>query len=308
MEILGADIVPYISEPDFSMLLLEVTSADFKQIPESEMEEGEAHVKVVEVFHSDVVKQGQEIILPFERVADEQARIMQGFNAWNTLAFAPGDLLIMACTPLDPPERWQGVAVQEVDSMDAPEIADVRRCYEAESHSDRPQRFQIEIQKALASPDELYRYYGVDALTRRAMFDRQTSVKMIAEALRGPDVSSEAREELTGALADNFFEEDLGNEPVNVEILSSILGAIIAEPDDDQQRELILTLASLVFSGFSEDENEDEQTQIALVQAVRQPSMDQVITVLERQAQQGEEDEREVFNELLDLWKAASRK
>lgn len=308
MEILNADIVPYISETEVSMLLLELTGAKVEATTDSGTEVGEVKATVVEVFHSDDVETGQEIVIPFERVADEQARFSQGFDKWNTLSLAAGDLLIMASAPLDPPERWQGLGVLEVEARDAPEIAAVHRCYKIEATSKEPQKYKVELRTALGDADDLIRYFAIDAVTRRELYDRHDAVAMLSQALGRVQESSVIREDLTTALGDYFFDEEQGVDAINVEVIGAILKATIAESDREAQGELVQTLASLVFSGFADDEKEDEALQIELAQRVQDPPISRVIPVLEAHAAAGEDDEREVAQDLLDIWRAAARR
>jgi hypothetical protein len=296
VERLLADLVPFISDPNTVLALAKVVSAKWSQAAVRENQQGVIALEIVEVFRGPSLKA---IEIHGERLADEQARFKSSFNQWNVLRFEPGDLLLMALRQGS--GSWQALAAQQVSSLQDPAIPALRRAVEIERMEAGARRPALE--QALRSHEDLLRDYAVDAIDRRRVTPRDTGAAMLAGAAAAPDTPVESKVAFVKALAArNYFQYELGSDPVNLLIVRTIAG-LLAQAD--AKRGLLWTqfLGSTVAIQFSKDAAKDAEIRRSLIRGVTDPPPERVIAALAQQVSGGSKDPRAA--KLLQHWRGA---
>jgi hypothetical protein len=217
-----------------------------------------------------------------------------------------GELLILACKSLEPPNIWEGFAAQTISSPTSPEVDAVRRCYEVEAEED-PEKKQEMLQQLLEEGGDLDGGYAVDAIAGRALVPREVGVDMLAKAIASPKTSQETKLDLAGCMIEEpFFKERKGADAVNQKSLAAIARGQAAETDPERQRGWTDLVSAIVLSEFSENEAKAQAVRKALIQAVDPEASRRVLGILFEQVQQSSSGEREIAQNLLTAWKNAT--
>lgn len=302
VERLLADLVPFISDPNAVLALARVMSAKWSQGAVRENQEGAITLEILEVFRGPL-KPHEAMEIHGERLADEQARFKSSFNQWNVLPFEPGDLLLMALRRGSGPRPWQAVAAQQVRTPQDPAIPALRRAVEIEGMP--PGSRPPALEQALHSHEDLLRDYAVDAVDRRRVTPRDTGAAMLASAAAAPDASVESKIAFVKALAArNYFQYELGADPVNLLIVRTIASLLI---HGDAKRGPLWTqfLGSTVAIQLSKDPAKDAEIRRSLIRGVTDPPPERVIAALAQQVSGGSKDPRAA--KLLQYWRDAWR-
>jgi hypothetical protein len=233
------------------------------------------------------------------RLANEAARDRERTDRWNSLAFEPGDLLLMA---LRPGAHLVALAGEPVDSVASAEVTALRRAAEIERIEPADAR-RSGLGQALVAQEELLRNYALDALGRRSLAPRAEAAAIVAHALFSRDLPAGAQTALGSELASrNFYRYELGADPVNVEVIRSLAQLLVSS--DPAHRPLWAQLlgASLTIE-LSKDPQKDADIRTALIRGVTDPSPQRVIEALQQQLSSGSHDPR--VPKLLEAWRTA---
>ncbi len=309
MPMLSEDVVPFIPDSAVSMVVVKTSRRTPAARSEPMMEEGTVSYQVLDVLHSTRLKKGDAVEVPFTRDADESARDKRGFNHWNNLSLEPGEIVILACKPLEPPKLWEGLAAQVVGSEKSSEVAQVRRCYEIEAVKKPPEVHREKLQQALVEGEDIDRRYAVEALSERGALSRDEGVELLDRAIASGKTSGDDKLELARSLTDDrFFNERKGADAANQKVIATLSRGLAAETDADRQREWTDLLAASVLSDFSENEVKNQAVRASLIRGASPEVSRRVLGILTAQSQQGTAGEREVAIDLLAAWRAAAGK
>src|ERR1700721_2124802 len=91
---LSPNLVPTFSDPSASMVVAKVLALEPSHSKRPNVESGLLALTVIQVIHSEILRQNETFSTPFERFSDRQVRLRNRFNAWNSLSLNPGDLLL----------------------------------------------------------------------------------------------------------------------------------------------------------------------------------------------------------------------
>ncbi len=300
MERMRSDLVPFISDPNAALALAKVLSATWTPLPAEAREGGVVRLQLIDVIRGPGLSAGASIEISGKRLASEASRDRERRDRWNSLAFAPGDLLLMA---LRPGTHLTALAADPVESPASPVIAALHRTVEIERIEPVEAR-RAALWKALTGPQELVREYAIDALGRRALVSRAEGAGMLARALTAGELPASARSPLVSELVSlHFFRNELGADAVNVQVIGS-LAALVA--GDAAQRPLWAQyLGACLTIEFSKDPAKDAETRRALIRGVTETAPRLVIEALEQQVSAGNQDPR--VPKLLEAWRAAQR-
>jgi len=304
---LSADLVPFVSERTTSLVMLRVTAVTVTKDASGPQEHGRLVGEVVDVFRSDGLKPKDLVEIAFERVADPVAREHQGFDHWNVLPLRDGQLIIFALRPLDPPRRWSALAASAVDSVMSADALALREAVRLESSPAPPDQRREMLRGALGKDQNLLVLYALDALGRRRVLDRDTSIVVLVDALAAPDGSSVRRDAIVDSLTRSyFFDGRLGAEPGNVRIVGALAAELVRETDPGRREQLLRYLASCVLGSFSRDASQDATIRASLVKKVQTPSPPDVRRVLTELTGQGSEGGQRIARRLLEAWTGAA--
>lgn len=307
IQILGADLVPFISEPNTSMLLVRVVGVKLAKQMEGdvEMEVGMATMEVLEVLHSKTLVKGTTIEVPVKRVAAREVRVKNPINQWNNLTLMPGELLLLAGRIISVPNVLMGQAAIRVKGPEDPAVNAARQCYVIEESKD-PEKKRTLLEDALTSPQDILRFYALDALGRRAILPREVGVEMIAKALASDKTAPDDKMDLGMYLTRNFFfNNDLGADRANQRIVAALAAQLVKETDAEKRSDWVNLLSSCVLSEFSPKKEVDRSIRSALIAPIKTPTNAEVTSTLTKLLHQGDEEERERVRELLAAWRAA---
>ena len=282
-EELSGDLVPFISEADTSLVLVKIENVQLEPRREMDMdlEVGSIRCQVVEVFRGPALNKGDIINLPARRIADPLIRARNNFDQWNNLPLEQGRYLLLACRPLRAPSDWRALAARAVESPRSPAVAALRQCVVIEQFRGADERKREMIEEALQSPEDLERYYALDALGRRALASREMAVEMIRRAIVSTATTPESKLELGASLTGNmFFNKGEKAEGSNPAVVASLARGLVNEPDLKRRLNWARYLASCILVEFSPRTEADKEIRLSLIKSVQDPSAAKVLTAL----------------------------
>jgi hypothetical protein len=291
------------------MMLVRVVATQFRRdIAQGiAVETGDALLEVVESFHGKGPGPGARIRVHVLRAADPPIRARNNFNQWNNLNLGPGALILLACKPAEPPDRWTGIAGLQVDSTASPVLAAVRRAYDLEYSKAPPEQKNAMWTAALTSNEQVLRYFALDALGRRHAVPRNIAVPLVAHAVAAKTLQPQERLDLAAHLTGSpFFERQFEDDAGNQRVVSVLAEALLHEPGDAQRVVWARYLASCILMRFADDATADARIRAGLISATRIPAT-QLVDVLRRTALLAADDERKQLERLAAAWSAASR-
>lgn len=300
MERMRSDLVPFISDPNAVLALARVVSATWTPLPAEARETGVVRLELVDVIRGPGLSSGAVIEISGKRLANQQSRNRERTDRWNSLAFEPDDLLLMA---LRPGNLFSALAADPVDSPTSPAVAALRRASEIE-RIDPVEARRTALAQALTASEDLLRDYALDWLGRRGLASRTEAAGMIAHALFAADLPPSSRSSLVTELTSrHFYRYELGADPVNVQVIRSLARLLI---NGDPARRPLWTqfLAASLTIEFSKDPHKDAEMRAGLIRAVTDPPPQRVIDALQQMLSAGTEDPR--VQKLLDAWRATS--
>ena len=301
MERMRSDLVPFIAEPNVVLALARVVSATWTPLPSEAREAGAVRLELIDVIRGQGLSSGAAIEISGKRLANEQSRDRERTDRWNSLAFEPGDLLLMA---LRPGNHFSALAADPVDSPASPAVAALRRASEIERIEPVEAR-RTALAQALTAPDELLRDYALDCLGRRGLASRAEAAGIIARALLAADLPPSAASSLVGELTSrHFYRYELGADPVNVQVIGS-LARLVTSGESARRPLWAQFLAASLTIEFSKDPHQDAGMRASLIRAVTDPTPQRVIDALQQQLSAGTKDPR--VQKLLEAWRATSR-
>jgi hypothetical protein len=296
-----SDLVPFISDPNVVLALARVVSAAWTPLPSEAREGGAIRLELVDVIRASGLPAGATIEMAGKRLANEQSRVRERADRWNSLPFEPGDLLLMA---LRPGTDFAGLAAEPVDSPSSPAVAALRRASQIERIEPLEVR-RTAVGQALTAHEDLLRDYALDWLGSRGLASRTEGAGTIARALFAPDLPASSRSSLAGELTSrHFYRSDLGAEPANVLVIGS-LAALLTAADSSRRPLWTQYLAACLTIEFSKDPLKDAEMRAGLIRAVTDPPPRRVIDALQQLLSADPRDTR--VQKLLDAWRAATQ-
>jgi hypothetical protein len=313
--VLQADLVPSIGDPAVHMALVRILEVQPAPSKAPAIEQGELSLRVLDVFHSTTLKNGDIIAVPFERYVDERARFKDPANQWNLLPLQPGQHLVLACRPLKPPRFWEGLAALAVSGPDAPEVAELRQCWQIARFQGPPEERQRRLEEAFASQKTpltgirgILRRYALHALSKQIIGPGH-GVALINRAIVSDKTSPDEKMELASALTNKWaFDEGRGADANNREIVSILARELVKDTDPTRRSRYVNLLGNCLLRDFSEDADKDQQIRLALIRATGSPPSPKVAEILAEEAKTEEDaEDRKVTEELLEAWRAAAK-
>src|SRR5579859_4671397 len=173
---LSPNLVPAFSDSSASMVVAKVTALEPSHSNRHNVETGLLVLTVIQVIHSELLRQNDSFSTPFERISDPQIRLRNRFNAWNSLSLHPGDLLLLAVKTERPSKTYSSLAAAPLSSPNDPDVTAAVECYRMElALREKPPAIQQMLARALESGPDLARSFVLDLLTRRKAFSRESS-------------------------------------------------------------------------------------------------------------------------------------
>ncbi len=294
-----SDLVPFISDPNVVLALARVVSAAWTPLPSEAREGGAIRLELVAVIRASGLPAGATIEMAGKRLANEQSRVRERSDLWNSLPFEPGGLLLMA---LRPGAQFAGLAAEPVDSPSSPAVAALRRASEIERIEPLEAR-RTAVGQALTAHEDLLRDYALDWLGRRGLASRTEGAGMLARALFAPELPASSRSSLAGELTSrHFYRSDLGAEPANVLVIGSLAALLTAAESAPLWTQY---LAACLTTEFSKDPHTDAEMRAGLIRAVTDPPPRRVTDALQQLLSASPRDTP--VQELLDAWRAATQ-
>ena len=172
---------------------------------------------------------------------------------------------------------------------------------------EKPPAIQQMLARALETGPDLVRSYVLDLLTRRKTFSRESSASILESAVNSGNVAPNPRQDLGFQLVSgNLFDENLGADTVNVNIVSALAKQMVNSTDRKSRDQWLGYLSSCVSREFATDVKRDHELRFALVKAVHDPSPQQVISALHSAVHSASDpDEAKPAKRLLETWQAA---
>jgi hypothetical protein len=305
---LSPNLVPTFSDPSASMVVAKVVAREPSHSNRPNVETGLLALTVIQVIHSEILRQNESFSTTFERISDPQVRLRNRFNAWNSLSLDPGDLLLLAVKAERPSKIYASLAAAPISSLNDPDIAAAVECYRIErALQETSPAIQQKVAQALQSGPDLARSYVLDLLTRRKAFSRETSASLLESAVNSGKVPPNFRQDLGFQLVSgNLFDENLGADTVNANIVSALARQMVNSTDRKSRDQWLGYLSSCVSREYATDVKRDREVRFALVKAVRDPTPGQVISALNSAVREASDpDEAKPAKRLLETWQAA---
>lgn len=303
VEILSADLIPFISETKSSTLLVRVKDVQLLQEADEgiEMEVGILTVEVLEVFFSKDFVLGDTIGIPFKRPVDLSIRDRDNINQWNSLQLNKGGLLLVAGLT-DTPYILKGQAGINIDTLNDSVISAVRQCYQIEEDGNIKEKLSL-LEDALAGTEDILRHYTLDFLGRRSMLGRKAGAEIIGYAMISKNITPEHKLDLGFYLTRNyFFKSELGADSTNQKVVTALAEILVQETDVEIISNAAQLLSSCVLDEFSPKKETNLLIRSSLISAIHTPTSKQVTTVLYGLLPKVDEIERDGIKELLEAW------
>jgi hypothetical protein len=267
------------------------------------VETGRVSLRVVRVLAGEPVPAGQSIEVPYERMSQPLLRVRNLVNQWNAINLSTGQMLIVGCTGGGDLKLWTAVAAQQIAGPEAPEIAQLVRCYEIERGAEAADKRRQLLSDALKQGKGILFRYALDAVGPRGLVPREVGVAMVADAAASPQTGPEEKdalgEAITGAWA---FDAHKGADAANSRVLATLESGLIAEKSVARAAGWLRLLSSCVQAEFSDIPADDQRARIALIRSVKDPAPEAVRGALTRQIAEGSAGDKEIATELLPLW------
>ena len=305
---LSPNLVPTFSDSSASMVVAKVIALESSHSNRPDVETGLVALTVFQVIHSELLRPHESFSTPFERFSDPQVRLRNRFNAWNSLSLDPGDLLLLAVKTERPSKIYASLAAAPISSPNDQQVAAAVECYRMErALQEKPPAIQQMLARALETGPDLVRSYVLDLLTRRKTFSRESSASILESAVNSGNVAPSPRQDLGFQLVSgNLFDENLGADTVNVNIVSALAKQMVNSTDRKSRDQWLGYLSSCVSREFATDVKRDHELRFALVKAVHDPSPQQVISALHSAVHSASDpDEAKPAKRLLETWQAA---
>ncbi len=305
---LSPNLVATFSDPSASMVVAKVVALQPSHSKSPNVETGLLALTVIQVIHSEILRANESFSTAFERISDPQVRLRNRFNAWNSLSLDPGDLLLLAVKTERPSKIYASLAAAPISSPNDPDVAAAGECYRIErALREKSPAVQEMLTRALESGPDLARSYVLDLLTRRKAFSRQTSASVLESAVNSGNIPPNFRRDLGFQLVSgNLFDENLGADTVNVNIVSALARQMVNSTDRKSRDQWLGYLSSCVSREYATDVKRDREVRFALVKAVRDPAPGQVISALNSAVREASDpDEAKPAKRLLETWQAA---
>jgi hypothetical protein len=305
---LSADLVPQILNKNASIVLVKIVNTHLVREPDADLpvEAGLVTFQVLEVFRSPTLAPSNTIQVPARRIADPLTRFRNNFDQWNNLHLEVGNLLVLACQPLQPPSLWTGLAAKPVEGPGGPQLEALRRCIALEQFAGPPERKIELLGDALKSKEDLLRYYAIEVLASGKACTRERAAELMAAAIASPETTAPHKLELGSNLTRNaFFNKDDKAAGVNPIVVAALAQGLVAETDIPRRLSWARYLASCTLGQFADDPAEDLKIRRSLIRKAQPPPSVQVIKALSDVSPYAQDDEREIVRNLLAAWKAA---
>lgn len=301
---LAGDLVPYISDPTVSLVLVRVAGARWSPASDDpHWESGPLQLRTVELFAGQAPKPGETISVAARRYADPMKRGEMGFDAWNTLTLDVGATIVFALRRVN--EAWIPLAGEDVPPGDQRMAAALRRAVEIEK-LDAPARRGVAFAQALGSQDALLFRYALDAITRRGRVPREQAADIMAQRMAANGLSANARFQLVQQAAKRpIYDDDRGADVANRLAIGVIAQALVRETTPEWSLIWAQLLSTSLLPAFSTDAKQDTEIRRALIRAVAEPVRRDVPAALTKAAAQSPNDPR--IARLADEWRAAVR-
>jgi len=305
---LSPNLVLAFSNSSASMVVAKVIALQPSHSNRPNVETGLLALTVVQVIHSELLRPNESFSTPFERISDPQIRLRNRFNAWNTLSLDHGELLLLAVKTERPSKIYASLAAASISSLNDPYVAAALECYQMErALREKPPAIQQMLARALETGPDLTRSYVLDLLTRRKAFSRESSASILESAVNSGNVPPNSSQDLGFQLVSgNLFDENLGADTVNVNIVSALAKQMVNSTDRKSRDQWLGYLSSCVSREYATDVKRDRELRFALVKAVRDPGPQQVIAALNSAVREASDaDEAKPAKRLLETWQAA---
>jgi hypothetical protein len=303
---LSPNLVPYFSDPIASMVVARITGHQLTPPNNEGVQTGLVKFAVAKVIHSETLREGDSIETSLERISDPELRLHNMFNQWNALSLDAGETLLLSAKPDRTPKTFIALAAVRVSSVDDPHVAAAQECYRIELLTDNPDLKQQLLTHALEGQSDLLRFYALDVLTQRHGLSREASVRALETALNSEKVSPDAKRDMGFRLVSgDLFDETRGADPVNIRIVSAFAKQMVASKDVESREQWLGFLSSCILREYSSDTKKDREMRLDLVKSIRDPSPQQMISVLTVATRLSPgEDEAQPAKQLLDVWQS----
>ncbi len=308
IEILLADLIPFIPETNTSMLLVRVDDVKLVHTIDEgiEVEVGIVTLEVLQVLYSKDLVQGVIIGVPFKRIFDPSIRVRNNINQWNNLALTKGELLMLAGRITGVSNVLKGMAAIHVDGLDNSVINAVKQCYMIEALNGRMDDNHSILIDALTDKEDILRFYVLGFLGRQGIDSRKVGVELIIKAVESGKMGPVDKLDLGAYLTrDYFFDSDLGDDLVNEKIVASLAKMLVQETDHDRVLDLAQLLGSCVLDEFSPKADVNRLVRSSLIAKIHTPTPNQVTSKLSDLLLKADEMERDGIKELLEAWQDA---
>jgi hypothetical protein len=304
-ETLSGNLVPFVSQPDISMMIAQLQDTHWAHKTEQglEMEVGSVHFRITDVLHGSSPRPGDLIEVPAKRVASPTIRVRNRSNYWNALRLNLNDNLILACRPTDDPRVWNAAAARQISSPAEGDVAAVRQAYEIEQFSGTgPQRLKM-LAAALQGDLDLLSRYALDYLERQASTQRDSAVQLLHDAILSSKTPADRKVNFALALVGQaYLIRDRKADAVNQMIVGTIATGLVNEDDSARRSTWARILASSVLMEFSPDPQEASQIRSSLTRSPQNPPAARVNSVLSDVMAHATGDEKEMVSQLLKAW------
>lgn len=277
---LSPDLIPFISQPNVSMAVVAVVGVRWtrRMDVDLEVDSGPVTFQVVSAIHG-TLRDGESIEVPAKRVVDPSARFRHNFDAWNTLALAPGERLILATRPGASPASWIGVAAKVVSAPDAPDVQAVRRAYRIEEARGDVAAKASMLDGALQSGLTFLVFYAIDYLRRHAS-ERDATARILTAAAASPPPSEQKLEMGRALVRADFFRRAAKADPVNSLIVASLSNAFVQETEGSRLASWAQLVVSCILTDFTGDQVENRKIRMELIHAPGAPAANRVATAI----------------------------
>jgi hypothetical protein len=301
---LASDLVPYVSDPTASLILVNVVSARWTPAPtDPEWEDGTIQLRTVERFSGPGPAAGENFTIIGRRYGDPLKRRSMGFDSWNVVPFEAGAALVLAVRRAAS-NGWTPLAAEAVPHGDNTLVPSVRRAVEIERSN--PAAQPPMLKDALTSKQDLLFRYALDAISTRTRVPRNQAAEMMAQALLSNGLQSNAKFQLVQqATKRPIYDDDHGSDSVNRLVIGAVSRVLVAESNPEWALIWAQLLSTSLLPAFSPDATKDADIRLTLIRSVPEPARHEVPGALTKAAGQSPADQR--IPKLAEAWSAALR-
>jgi hypothetical protein len=304
---LSADIAAFIDSPDVSIVLARIVSVRMTRQTEGGLVLGVGTI-TLQVTETLVVREQsfpETFTVPMRRFADSLVAGRNGADEWNTIDLTEGQLALFATKPLPESSMRLAMAARRVESEQSPEVSAARlACAIQESREPKKDQRKM-LLDALSHKEHILRSTAARLLLKQVRFDRGEAAQMFVQAMASPAVEPEVRVELALMIADLYA----GVTPTDATdqlIIKTLANAFFVEQLPERRFSLASHLRACLYSERMSNADGNRQARLILVRSVRTPSPHDFIARLTSLSRKAEPSERELLQDLLDLWQRAS--